>query len=104
MLRVLCAGHDPLLLKTRGLMLQRAGFHTDIAIGATAAVAAFTARHFSVVVLCHTFTEQERRFLQAQLRKRAPWAHVLVLDHPERALSYSPPDFIRLVRSQARCA
>lgn len=99
---VLCAGRDPLLLATRGLMLQSAGFATDLAIGERAALAALVARHYEAVVLCHTLTEQELSSLQAHLREHAPRTQALDLKHHENGLFYSPPDFIRTVALQIR--
>jgi DNA-binding NtrC family response regulator len=97
MLQVLCAGRDPVLLGTRQLMLQRAGFATEVAIGTEAALAAFTARHFDVVVLCHTFTEQESHFLQAQLSEHLPSARVVSIEPPTRTQNYNPEVFLRIV-------
>lgn len=97
MLQVLCAGRDPVLLRTRQLMLQQAGFATKVAIGTKAAVEAFTGRRFDVVVLCHTFTERERHFLQLKLHELAPTARLVTLEYPETAPSYSPQGFLRMV-------
>lgn len=81
-------------------MLQQAGFATDVAIGTKAALAALTGRHFDVVVLCHTFTEQESHFLRHQLSERAPSARVIFLE-PETGPSYSPQVFLRRVMASA---
>lgn len=84
-------------MATRQLILQKAGFASDAAIGIKAALAAFTGRHFDVVVLCHTLTEKETQFLQSKLRERAPWARVVCLEQPTRSLSYSPAAFLQMV-------
>jgi hypothetical protein len=78
-------------------MLQQASFAADVAIGTKAAVAAFTGRHFDVVVLCHAFTEQEVHCLRKQLSLRAPWARVVYLKPPEMNPNYSPQLFLRQV-------
>lgn len=84
-------------MATRQLILRKAGFATDAAIGIKAALAAFTGRNFDVVVLCHTLTEKETQFLQSKLRERAPCARVVCLEPPARTLSYSPAAFLRMV-------
>jgi PleD family two-component response regulator len=78
-------------------MLQQAGFATEVAIGTKAAVAAFSARQFDVVVLCHTLTEQERHFLQAQLSEHVPSARVVSIESPAKSQNYSPEVFLRMV-------
>lgn len=85
-------------------MLQRAGLATDLATGAKAAMAALAGRHYEVMVLCHTLTEQELSSLQAHLLEHAPWTQALNLNDLENGLLCSPPDFIRTVEAQTRCA
>lgn len=93
-----------MLLTTRGLMLQRAGFATDMALGAKAAMAALAGRHYEVMVFCHTLTEQELRSLQGYLCEHAPWTQALNLKDLENGLLYSPLEFIHTVEAQLHCA
>jgi CheY-like chemotaxis protein len=76
---VLCTGKDPSLLRTRKLILERAG-HTVITAGdQRAVVAACKEYEFDVAVLGQTVSPQIKKTLAGLIRQRCPSAKILEL-------------------------
>ncbi len=77
--RVLCIGHDRMLLQTRKWMLD-AEFEVEIADNIPEAVANLGARHFDLVLLCHTLNDQECRSICDEVFSKTPATRVLQLN------------------------
>lgn len=76
---VLSCGHDPLLLKTRDLILSRDGFRVINATGADHAQRILAGESVSLLLLCHTLSEEEFKSLLTAARALRPPPGVLAL-------------------------
>jgi CheY-like chemotaxis protein len=67
---VLSVGHDPLLLKTRGQVLQTAGYTIVSEHSLKGAIARFLQGDFDLVILCHSLPEEQRERLTYLIREQ----------------------------------
>ncbi len=82
MAKVLCTGVDPMLLKTRRLILEFAG-HTVTTAGSEQAVAEACRREsFEVAVIGQTMAREHKHRILTLLRQHCPDARVLELYSP----------------------
>lgn len=76
---VLCTGVDPVLIKTRQLILQMAGHNVVTAIEEAAVIAACQKNAFEVAVIGQAISTKVKRRIMALIRKHSPTAKVLEL-------------------------
>jgi len=76
---VLCTGVDFALVRTRQLILQRAGHTVVIAMNESAVVSACEQHEFDVAVIGQTVSSQTKRQLGSLVRQHCPTAKVLEL-------------------------
>ena len=67
---VLVVGHDPLLLKTQGQVLQAAGYIVVSTHSLKEAMAKFLQGDFDLVILCHSLHLEERERLTYLIREQ----------------------------------
>ncbi len=68
--RILCISYDAILLKTRGLLLEREGFTVTSALGFTESLQACqNAAEFDLVILGHSIVHSDKVALLALVRK-----------------------------------
>ena len=67
---VLAVGHDPLLLKTRGQVLQAAGYVVVSTHSLKDAMAKFLHGDFDLVILCHSLPVEQREHLTYFIREQ----------------------------------
>ena len=58
--KLLCAGHDPVLNRTRRLILEKC-FEVTLAHTASEAIALLSSQRFDLVLLCYSLTDEECR-------------------------------------------
>jgi len=76
---VLCTGVDPVLIKTRRLILEKAG-HKVITAADTVTVIKLCQKHkFEVVVIGQAITRGVKRHIMSLVREHCPTARVLEL-------------------------
>ncbi len=76
---VLCTGFDPALMKTRQLILERAGHKVVTALDDSTILSSCRRHRFDVAVIGQTISENHKRQLMALIRERCPSAKVLEL-------------------------
>jgi CheY-like chemotaxis protein len=78
---VLAVGRDPVLLETRGQVLQSAGYTVVLELSLKKAVAKFDEGDFDLVLMCHSIPAKDRELLTQLLRQhtsRTPIVSVAV--------------------------
>lgn len=76
--KLLCTGHDPLLLETRKWMLEKE-FEVETADTIEATLKSLDSRAFDLLLLCHSLTDHECEVICAAVFSRTPTARVLQL-------------------------
>jgi CheY-like chemotaxis protein len=66
---VLAVGHDPVLLETRGQVLQAAGYTVVLELSLKKVVDRFREGDFDLVLLCHSIPAKDRELLTQLLRQ-----------------------------------
>ena len=74
---ILVCGQNSELLRTRGLVLESAGYRVETALGSMAEVTGLST--IKVAVLCHTLSEADQQMTLALLARHAPHARALCL-------------------------
>ena len=71
---LLSVGRDPLLMRTRTVLLGEAGYSVMPSFTSRDAFQIFISRHIDLVILCHTIPQEEKSKLIVSMkeRKRAP--------------------------------
>lgn len=82
MAAVLCTGVDEGLLRSRKLILERAGHHVIPALGEKQLIAACTTYRFDVAVVGQTVSQVEKQHILRLVRQHCPNAKVLELFIP----------------------
>ena len=77
--RVLVYGNDPLLLRTRVMVLEGAGLPILAAVADSEAQALLLRQGVGLVILCHSLSEAERSSFSEYVEKHRPTVPVLVL-------------------------
>lgn len=65
---ILIVGHDAVLLNTRAMLLESAGYIVESAYSVEEAVRRFRAGDFDLVVACHSIPDEEREGLVEMIR------------------------------------
>ncbi|HEY6972550.1 MAG TPA: response regulator [Candidatus Angelobacter sp.] len=76
---VLCTGVDPVLVKTRKLVLEKAGHRVVTAEDGAAVIKACQRDKFEVAVIGQAGSRQLKRDIMSQIRQHCPTAKVLEL-------------------------
>jgi CheY-like chemotaxis protein len=76
---VLCTGVDPVLIRTRQMILEKAGHRVVTAMDVSSVTAACKQNAFDVAVLGQTVSAKTKRQLMALIRRDCPSAKVLEL-------------------------
>ena len=76
---ILCTGVDPVLIKTRQLILEAAGHKVTTAINESAVAAACQQQVFDVAVIGQAVSPTVKRQIMALIRRHCPSARVLEL-------------------------
>jgi PleD family two-component response regulator len=76
--RVLSVCNDGSVLRTRGMVLQNAGYNVSSAVDYTQAVDQCASRNFDVAVLSASLPYHDRIALAAEVKKRWPTTHVVM--------------------------
>lgn len=80
---ILSVGYDPVLLGTRRLLLQSAGYIVESSGSVENAIYRFRTGDFDLVVLCHSMPEQERRRLLHLIRDYGSATPVIFISSAE---------------------
>ena len=89
--KVLCLGYDPVLNRTRRLILQRS-FDVTLAKSLPEAVPLLWERRFDLVLLCHSLTDGDCRAVLALMDTLPHRPKVLALTSGRDRSSLAPPD------------
>lgn len=89
--KLLCMGHDPVLNRTRRLILQRC-FDVRAASQMPEAVALLTESRFDLVLLCYSLSEDECRAVVEFVHGQGGKTKILALAQGRRRLGLNPPD------------
>ena len=76
---LLSVGSDHDLMKTRSLVLLKAGYAVRESSSTQDAVAVFSGGDFDLVIICHTISEPERLSLIAAIRAESPSAKIVIV-------------------------
>jgi DNA-binding NtrC family response regulator len=76
---ILVFGRDPLLLETRRLVLEQAGFHVLSVADSAGVEKIVLAQPISLLVLCHSITDEERESVLKSAHSRRPDMKNIVL-------------------------
>jgi CheY-like chemotaxis protein len=96
--------YQPLVL-TRAQILREAGYDVFTAHNVAEATAAVTQRSLDIVLICHSFTLEERSQIASVVERLAPSAMILSLTDAYNSIMADPPDtFLAVVKSAARQA
>ena len=79
MLTAIQIGADPVLLRTRGAVLESFGLRVISVESASEAMEAIWASPFDLAILCHSLSRSDRRSVTAAIRRRNPSARVLLV-------------------------
>lgn len=83
--RIFSIGDDSILLYSRRLVLETAGYSVESARGVLPAIEQILLRRFDLILLCHSITEEVvRRIVEASTRiaPRTPLLQISPLDNP----------------------
>lgn len=89
--QVLCLGHDPILNRTRRLILQRY-FEVTLADRLQEAVSQLSIEHFDLVLLCYSLTDDECRAVIDFIHKLPEPPRILALAQARQRLRLAPQD------------
>ena len=67
---LLSVGRDPLLMRTRTVLLGEAGYSVMPSFTSRDAFQIFISRHIDLVILCHTIPQEEKSKLIASMKER----------------------------------
>ena len=96
--------YHPLML-LRAEILRHAGFKVITAENIRQAAAAAEESSFDLILICHTFSPEERAQMANVLQQHAPQTFVMPLTKAYEAIIPDPPEtFVTIVRSAARQA
>jgi DNA-binding NtrC family response regulator len=102
---ILYIGAYQSLMLLRAEMLRHAGFKVVTAENIRQAAAATEDSSFDLILICHTFSPEERAQMAIVLQQHAPQTFVMPLTKAYEAIIPDPPEtFVNLVRSAARQA
>lgn len=88
---ILCVGHDPVLNRTRRLILQRC-FDVRLASQTPEAVALLQSSRFDLVLLCYSLTDQECEAIIEFVHSLPEKPKILALAQVRARLSLHSPD------------
>jgi len=88
---LLCLGHDPVLNRTRRLILQKY-FSVRIANALPEAVALLSGQRFDLVLLCYSLTDDEYRAMVEYIHNLRTGTRILALARGEERLPLGPQD------------
>src|SRR5277367_1703821 len=66
---IMIYGHDPLLLETRRLILERAGFSPITSLCLESATEIISTHEVDLLILCSSLSEGESRFLLTEVKR-----------------------------------
>jgi hypothetical protein len=108
---VLVHGLDPVLLQTRAMVIETAGFLTYKARCIQELSEGLGRAACRAVVLCHTLSASEAEFASALAKDRTPGIKVIAIEHPPSAIraafydellaTYEPPESLLSVLEHA---
>ena len=94
--------YQPLVL-ARAELLRRAGFEVETAQNVREAVAAVERHPFNLILICHTFSTDDRAQIASVLETRAPHGFIMPLTKAYEDIVPDPPDIlVSIVRSAVR--
>jgi hypothetical protein len=89
---MLCVGHDPVLNRTRRLVLERC-FAVTLAESVNQAMSLLTARRFALMLLCYSLADEECSALVEFVHGRAAATKILALGQGrDRLLGFREAD------------
>jgi hypothetical protein len=88
--RVLIFGHDKALSETRRLLLEQAGFRSDISTDLQ--TCQDLSHRYCLLILCHTVSEEEQSSIRANCAESGLAIYPLLTGVP-------PHDFVEIIRT-----
>ena len=95
---ILIYGNDPMLVKTRGLVLERAGYEVFASTAFAGAMLTLMTEEVDVLLLCQSLADEERRGILETAHALQPEIKCAVLDLEE---SEAPIERVDLIRGLA---
>jgi DNA-binding response OmpR family regulator len=92
---ILVYGNEPVLVTTRGLILERAGYEVFTAETLANAVLAMMNHPIDLCILCQSLTGEERRRILGTARALQPEIKCVVMDFEESEAPVEGTDHIR---------
>ena len=104
---LLSVGYDPILMRSRSLVLRHAGFRVDEAFNIRGALGLIKSDSVHAVVICHTLSKADQRWLISATREARPVLPIVCIttqahDLPEAGCVGVDNDPAELVRSVKR--
>lgn len=93
--RILCCGHDPVLNRTRRLIFEK-DFDVSVAQNIPEAETLLANRHFALLLLCYSLTDDECRILASLRDQHGPETRILALLHEPEGMALKALDAIFL--------
>jgi hypothetical protein len=92
---ILVYGNEPILVKTRGLILEKAGYEVLASTAFAGAMLTLMTQQIDVLLLCKSLTDEERRGILETAHALQPEIKCAVLDFEERENPIEGVDLIR---------
>ena len=92
--KILIVGADVLLMNSRKLLLESAGYHVEIASGDHAAMQQLTEDRFDMVVLGPSIPPRGFEQLEDRVRQTYPHAFIVKVQHYAHHRGHSPDAFV----------
>jgi DNA-binding response OmpR family regulator len=92
---ILVYGNEPMLLTTRGLILEKAGYRLFTARTVSDAMFVLMNHQIDIIVLCQSLKDEERRGILKTAHALQPKVRCAVLDFEENQVATDGVDLIR---------
>jgi DNA-binding response OmpR family regulator len=92
---ILVYGNEPMLVKTRGLILEKAGYEVLASTALGGAMLTLMTQQVDVLLLCQSLADEERRGILETAHALQPEIKCAVLDFEERENTIDGVDLVR---------
>ena len=92
---ILVYGNEPILVKTRGLILEKAGYKVLASTAFAGAMLTLMTEQVDVLLLCQSLADEDRRGILETARAVQPEIKCALLDFEEREDSIEGVDLVR---------
>jgi hypothetical protein len=94
---ILIYGNDSMLVKTRGWLLERAGYRVFTAAEFSAAMLVLMNQQIDVLLLCQSLSDEERRGILETARASRPYTKCTIFGYDGREVAVDGADVVEKV-------